>query len=163
MLSGKLSSWQEHWLKDQFRFPVLLHWSMWIHGTPGHGVTCCSRNSFVIKNPWVRCSEDPVIWDPPVRRRHWHLRHVLLLWIVDTVSKPLTFVMEYALYETVKNPMEQWVNYQAKPPGFIIDNTSGSTNRRASRRWRLQLLRKYLHCVNHIFWVNFMFQKIVVL
>ena len=35
MVSGKLSSWQEHWLKDQCRYPILSHWRMWSAGTPG--------------------------------------------------------------------------------------------------------------------------------
>ena len=51
----KVIEWQEHWLKDQCRFLILLHWRMWSPGTTGHGVTCCSRNTFIIQYPWVRC------------------------------------------------------------------------------------------------------------
>ena len=63
----KWSSWQEHWLKDQCRYPILLHWRMWSPGTPGHGVIFCYP---VPLGPLL--TEDPVILDPPVRRRQRH-------------------------------------------------------------------------------------------
>ena len=50
--------------------------------------------------------------------------------------------MEYAFYEAVKNPMDNGLTYQAQPPGFIIDNTIGSTNRRASRKMKITVIKK---------------------
>ena len=32
----KVIKWQEHWLMDQCRYPILLHWRMWSPSTPGH-------------------------------------------------------------------------------------------------------------------------------
>ena len=73
---------------------------------------------------------------------------VLLLWIVDTVSESMTFVMEYAFDEAIRNPMDNGLTNQSPPPtpSITIDNTFGVPMVWCQARWRLQLLRRWLLC-----------------
>ena len=88
----KWSSWQEHWLKDQCRYPILLHWRMWSPGTPGHGVIFCYP---VPLGPLLR---GPCHFGPSCAEKTTALKLVLLLWIVDTVSESMTFVMARSMH-----------------------------------------------------------------
>ena len=106
----KVIEWQEHWLKDQCRYPILLHWRMWSSGTPGHGVTFCYP---VPLGPLLR---GPCHFGPSCAKKTTALKLVLLLWIVDSVSESITFVMEYAFDEAIRNPMDNWLTNQSPPP-----------------------------------------------
>ena len=109
MFSGKLLSWQEHWLKDQFWYPILLHWRMWRPGTTGRGVTFCYP---VPLGPLLR---GPCHFGPSCAEKTRALKLVLLLWIVNTVSESMTFVMEYAFDEAIRNPMDNGLTNQSPP------------------------------------------------
>ena len=142
MFSGKLSSWQERWLKDQFWYPILLHWRMWRPGTTGRGVTFCYP---VPLGPLLR---GPCHFGPSCAEKTRALKLVLLLWIVNTVSESMTFVMEYTFHEAIRNPMDNGV---IKPvptphPKYHHWQYLWSTYGLMSTRWRLQLLRRWLLC-----------------
>ena len=118
----------------------------------------------LLSSPLGPLLRGPCHFGPSCAEKTTALKLVLLLWIVDTVSDSMTFVMEYALNEAIKNPMDNGLTNQSPPPtpSITIDNTFGVPMVWCQARRRLQLLRRWLLCRSCI-WVIFMFQRIVVL
>ena len=115
---------------------------MWRPGTPGHGVTFCYP---VRLGPLLRGT---CHFGPSCAEKTTALKLILLLWIVNTVSESMTFVMKYAFDEAIKNPMDNGLTNQSPPttPSITIDNTFGVPMVWCQARWRLQLLRRWLLC-----------------
>ena len=115
---------------------------MWRPGTPGHGVTFCYP---VPLGPLLRGT---CHFGPSCAEKTTALKLILLLWIVNTVSESMTFVMKYAFDEAIKNPMDNGLTNQSPPPtpSITIDNTFGVPMVWCQARWRLQLLRRWLLC-----------------
>ena len=79
-------------------------------------------------------------------------------WINDIRDGP-----EYAFDEAIRNPMDNGLTNQSPlpTPSITIDSTFGVPM--MSSKMKITVIKKIFFCVNHVFWVIFMFQRIVVL
>ena len=142
MFSGKLSSDRNIDWKTNAGTLSYFTGECGAPGTPGHGVTFC------YPVPLDLLLRGPCHFGPSCAEKTTALKLVLLLWIVDTVSDSMTFVMEYAFDEAIRNPMDNGLTNQSPPPtlSITIDNTFGVPMVWCQARWRLQLLRRWLLC-----------------
>ena len=124
--------WQEHWLKDQCRYPILLHWRMWSPGCPwswSHILLSSSPGSTVKRTLsfWtLLCGEDngTQTCTAVMDRQH-------RFWINDICDG-------VCIRWSHQEPYGQWVNQPVPTPtpSITIDSTFGVPMVWCRARWR---------------------------